>query len=122
MRLKTRFISTYSFLVAALIIITAFIFEIYNLKHSDSKVLSAITTLAMAERNEQTKVFITQAKQEILTALASYYSSYTDTYTFVVQGRESMARAVRDVTMVTVLMARPSAWHRSSSSGSCPSG
>ncbi|MDR2404571.1 MAG: sensor histidine kinase, partial [Spirochaetaceae bacterium] len=39
---------------------------------SDSKVLSAITTLTRAERNGQTKVFITQAKQDIKIALSTY--------------------------------------------------
>jgi two-component system sensor histidine kinase YesM len=36
---------------------------------------------------------------------ASYYSSYTDTYTIVVQGRETMAAAVKDITLVTMIMA-----------------
>jgi two-component system sensor histidine kinase YesM len=36
---------------------------------------------------------------------ASYYSSYTDTYTIVMQGTESMALAVRDVTLVTIIIA-----------------
>jgi two-component system sensor histidine kinase YesM len=36
---------------------------------------------------------------------ASYYSSYTDTYTIVIQGKESMAQAVQDITLVTGLMA-----------------
>jgi two-component system sensor histidine kinase YesM len=36
---------------------------------------------------------------------ASYYSSYTDTYTIVIQGRETMAAAVKDITLVTIIMA-----------------
>jgi two-component system sensor histidine kinase YesM len=35
---------------------------------------------------------------------AAYYSTYTDTYTVVIQGRESMAAAVKDITLVTILM------------------
>jgi two-component system sensor histidine kinase YesM len=36
---------------------------------------------------------------------ASYYSVYTDTYTIVIQGRETTAAAVRDITFVTIIMA-----------------
>jgi two-component system sensor histidine kinase YesM len=36
---------------------------------------------------------------------AAYYSSYTDTYTVVLQGRETMAAAVKDITRVTIIMA-----------------
>jgi two-component system sensor histidine kinase YesM len=36
---------------------------------------------------------------------AFYYSPYTNTYTIVMQDRESMALAVRDVTLVTIVMA-----------------
>jgi two-component system sensor histidine kinase YesM len=97
----------YSLLVTVLIILIAFIFEIYNLKHletlsrqdldvlsknmshqldeivrpmvfitefllSDSKALSAITTLARADRTGRGHSFIAQAKQEIRTALSTY--------------------------------------------------
>ena len=36
---------------------------------------------------------------------ASFYSPYTDTYTIVIQSRAAMSRAVRDTTIVTVVMA-----------------
>jgi two-component system sensor histidine kinase YesM len=36
---------------------------------------------------------------------ASYYSSYTDTYTIVIQSRETMAAAVKDITLVILIMA-----------------
>jgi two-component system sensor histidine kinase YesM len=36
---------------------------------------------------------------------ASYYSAYTDTYTIVVQGRETLIAAIKDITAVTIIMA-----------------
>jgi two-component system sensor histidine kinase YesM len=36
---------------------------------------------------------------------ASWYSAYTDTYTIAIQGRETMAQAVRDTTLLTAFMA-----------------
>jgi two-component system sensor histidine kinase YesM len=106
-RFRTRLIITYSLLVTGLITITAFVFEIYNLKHletlshqdldvlcknmshqldeivrpmafitefflSDSRALSAITTLTRAERDGRGNPFITKAKQDIRTALSTY--------------------------------------------------
>ena len=36
---------------------------------------------------------------------ASYYSPYTDTYTVVIQTRAAMTGAIRDITIVTIIMA-----------------
>lgn len=107
MRFRTRLIGVYSLLVTVLIILIAFVFELYNLQHletltrqdldvlsknmshqldeivrpmvfitefllSDSKALSAMTTLARADRTGRGQSFVTQAKQEIRTALSTY--------------------------------------------------
>jgi two-component system sensor histidine kinase YesM len=74
--------------------------EVFFSQFSDAQNAALIKTLAEEPRLRE------QPLNHIEKNLAaSYYSSYTDTYTIVMQGSESMALAVRDVTLMTSIIA-----------------
>ena len=92
--------------------------DIYNLDISGSYLLAVINGRGDAFYSQLNETDSRQlpglieklSPEEPLTEFAgrhaaSYYSPYTDTYTVVIQSRTAMNRAVRDTTMVTVIMA-----------------